>query len=129
MVSSHILYEVEAMTRRVLLIHNGRILAEGDVRGDPRPDGRAPAHGVAPREDPRSLAQAVVGSPHLISLTFGGEGEWLTVQTARPDEFYRALPEAAVQGGRDRDVLAGRGPGIGLQVPGGAMSEGRRAAR
>ena len=32
MVSSHILHEVEAMTRRVLLIHNGRILAEGDVR-------------------------------------------------------------------------------------------------
>jgi ABC-2 type transport system ATP-binding protein len=32
LVSSHILHEVEAMTRRVLLIHNGRILAEGDVR-------------------------------------------------------------------------------------------------
>ena len=29
LVSSHILHEVEAMTRRVLLIHNGRILAEG----------------------------------------------------------------------------------------------------
>ena len=33
-VSSHILHEVEAMTRRVLLVHNGRILAEGDVRAD-----------------------------------------------------------------------------------------------
>ena len=32
LVSSHILHEVEAMTRRVLLVHNGRILAEGDVR-------------------------------------------------------------------------------------------------
>jgi ABC-2 type transport system ATP-binding protein len=98
-VSSHILYEVEAMTRRVLLIHNGRILAEGDVREirdlmDEHP------HTVSLRaKDPRLLAQAVVGSPHLISLSFGAEGEWLTVQTARPDDFYRALPEAAVEAG------------------------------
>ena len=35
----------------------------------------------------------------LISLSFGVEGEWLTVQTARPDDFYRALPETAVQAG------------------------------
>src|SRR6185503_14295950 len=32
LVSSHILYEVESMTRRVLGSHNGRILAEGGVR-------------------------------------------------------------------------------------------------
>ena len=98
-VSSHILYEVEAMTRRVLLIHNGRILAEGDVREirdlmDEHP------HTVSLRaKDPRLLARAVVSSPHVISLSFGAEGEWLTVQTARPDEFYRALAEAAVQSG------------------------------
>jgi ABC-2 type transport system ATP-binding protein len=99
LVSSHILHEVEAMTRRVLLIHNGRILAEGDVREirdlmDEHP------HTVSIRaRHPRRLAQALVGAPHLISLTFGGEGEWLTVQTARPDEFYGALPEAAIEAG------------------------------
>ncbi len=98
-VSSHILYEIEAMTRRVLLIHNGRILAEGDVREirdlmDEHP------HTVSLRaKSPRLLAQAVIGAPHVISLSFGSEGEWLTVQTARPDEFYGALPEAAVQAG------------------------------
>ena len=59
-VSSHILYEVEAMTRRVLLVHNGRILAEGDVREirdllDEHP------HTVALRaRDPRRLAAAIV---------------------------------------------------------------------
>jgi ABC-2 type transport system ATP-binding protein len=98
-VSSHILHEVEAMTRRVLLIHNGRILAEGDVREirdlmDEHP------HTVSLRaKSPRRLAAALVGSPHLISLRFGPEGEWLTVQTAKPDEFYGALPEVAVEAG------------------------------
>jgi ABC-2 type transport system ATP-binding protein len=99
LVSSHILHEVEAMTRRVLLIHNGRILAEGDVREirdlmDEHP------HTVALRaRDPRALARVVVGSPHVLSLTFGAEGEWVTVQTARPDEFYMTVAEAAVEAG------------------------------
>lgn len=99
LVSSHILHEVEAMTRRVLLIHNGRILAEGDVREirdlmDEHP------HTVALRaRDPRVLARAVVGSPHVLSLTFGAEGQWVTVQTARPDDFYGSLHEAALEAG------------------------------
>ncbi len=98
-VSSHILHEVEAMTRRVLLIHNGRILAEGDVREirdlmDEHP------HTVALRaRDPRGLAAALVELPSVISLSFGAEGEWLTVQTSRPDELYGALLDAAVVAG------------------------------
>jgi ABC-2 type transport system ATP-binding protein len=98
-VSSHILHEVEAMTRRVLLIHNGRILAEGDVREirdmlDEHP------HTVALRaRHPRKLAELIVAWPTVLSLSFGSEGEWLTVQTARPDEFYGALPEAALETG------------------------------
>lgn len=99
LMSTHILHEVEAVTRRVMLIHNGRILAEGDVREirdlmDEHP------HTVALRaRDPRLLARGLVGAPHVLSMTFGTEGEWLTVQTARPDEFYGALPEAAVEAG------------------------------
>ncbi len=98
-VSSHILHEVEAMTRRVLLVHNGRILAEGEVREirdllDEHP------HTVALRaRDPRRLAAAIVGWPSVLSLRFGDEGEWLTVETARPDEFYRGLHEAALDSG------------------------------
>jgi ABC-2 type transport system ATP-binding protein len=96
-VSSHILHEVEAMTRRVLLIHNGRVLAEGDVREirdlmDEHP------HTVSIRAaDPRSLARAVVGLPSVASMSFGPEGEWITIQTARPDEFYGALQAVAVE--------------------------------
>ena len=99
LVSSHILYEVESMTRRVLLINNGRILAEGDVREirdlmDEHP------HTVSLRaKDPRAIASAVVGQSHVISLAFGDEGEWLTVQTAKPDEFYGALLEVAETAG------------------------------
>jgi ABC-2 type transport system ATP-binding protein len=98
-VSSHILYEVEAMTKRVLLVHNGRILAEGDVREirdllDEHP------HTVALRaREPRKLAAAVVGWPSVVSVRLGPEGEWLTVETTRPDEFYGGLHTAALESG------------------------------
>jgi ABC-2 type transport system ATP-binding protein len=99
LMSTHILHEVEAVTRRVMLIHNGRILAEGDVREirdlmDQHP------HTVALRaRDPRFLAASLVGAPHVLSMTFGTEGEWLTVQTAKPDELYGAVHGAAEQAG------------------------------
>jgi len=40
-----------------------------------------------------------VGWPNVISVNFGAEGEWLTVETARPDEFYGALHSAALGSG------------------------------
>ena len=98
-VSSHILYEVEAMTKRVLLVHNGRILAEGDVREirdllDEHP------HTVALRaREPRRLAAAVVGWPSVLSVRFEPQGEWLTVETTRPDDFYGGLHAAALEAG------------------------------
>lgn len=98
-VSSHILHEVEAMTRRVLLIHHGRVLAEGDVREIRELMDEHP-HTVAIRaRDPRKLARTVVGAPSVLSLSFDDEGEWVTVQTARPDEFYAALSDAAIDAG------------------------------
>jgi len=98
-VSSHILYEVEAMTKRVLLVHNGRILAEGDVREirdllDEHP------HTVALRaREPRRLASAVVGWPSVLSVRIDPERGWLTVETSRPDEFYGGLHAAALESG------------------------------
>jgi ABC-2 type transport system ATP-binding protein len=98
-VSSHILHEVEAMTRRVLLIHNGRILAAGDIREIRELMDEHP-HTVSLRaRDPRGLAGALVGLSSVLSLSFGGAGEWLTVQTSRPDELYSALLAAAVSAG------------------------------
>ncbi len=96
-VSSHILPEIEAMTRQIVLIHKGRVLAEGDIREirdliDEHP------HTIALRaRDPRGLARAIAGWPHVRSLAFGTEGEWLTVQTAQPDAFYEAVLAPAEQ--------------------------------
>ena len=95
-VSSHILHEIEAMTATILLMHNGRILAEGNIhtiRGliDEHP------HKVRIRAaDPRRLARGLIAHDDVSSVQF--EEDAVTLETGRPDAFYGRLTEAAATG-------------------------------
>jgi ABC-2 type transport system ATP-binding protein len=95
-VSSHILHEIESMTANILLINNGRILAEGDVHQirdliDEHP------HTVYIRgEDPRALAREFLSGDHVRSLKF--EPGAVVVETEKPDLFYARLTELAASG-------------------------------
>jgi ABC-2 type transport system ATP-binding protein len=96
LVSSHILHEIEAMTANILLINNGRILAEGNVHQirdliDEHP------HTVYIRaENPRALARRFLAEDDVISLRF--ELDAVIVETARPDAFYARLTDLAATG-------------------------------
>jgi ABC-2 type transport system ATP-binding protein len=96
LVSSHILYEIEAMTANILLINQGRILAEGDVHQirdliDEHP------HTVYIRaEQTRSLARAFLAYDDVLSLKF--EDDAVVVETGRPDVFYARLTALAASG-------------------------------
>ena len=95
-VSSHILHEIESMTSNVLLINQGRMLAEGNVHQirdliDEHP------HMVYIKADrPRSLAREFLVSDDVLNLKF--EDQAVIVQTARPDAFYTRLTEIAASG-------------------------------
>jgi ABC-2 type transport system ATP-binding protein len=96
LVSSHILHEVESMTSNILLINNGRILAEGNVHQirdliDEHP------HTVYIRaDDPRALAREFLTRADVISLRF--EPGAVIVETGKPDEFYGRLTELVAAG-------------------------------
>jgi ABC-2 type transport system ATP-binding protein len=96
LVSSHVLHEIEAMTSNILLINNGRIVAEGNVHQirdliDTHP------HTVFIRADePRAIAQRILAEDGVISLRF--EAGALVVETARPDAFYARLTDMAASG-------------------------------
>ena len=96
LVSSHILHEVEVMTSNILLINNGRILAEGNVHQirdliDEHP------HTVFIRtDDTRRLARTIVEEDGIISLRF--EPGAIVVETERPDAFYARLTDMAASG-------------------------------
>jgi ABC-2 type transport system ATP-binding protein len=97
LVSSHILHEVESMTSNILLINNGRIVAEGNVHQirdliDTHP------HTVYIRADqPRELAKAFLSRADVISMRF--EPGAVTVETGKPDEFYSSVTELVASGG------------------------------
>jgi ABC-2 type transport system ATP-binding protein len=95
-VSSHILHEIESMTANILLINQGRILAEGNVHQirdliDEHP------HTVYIKADhPRALAREFLTQDDVLSLRF--EEQAVVVQTARPDVFYARLTDLAASG-------------------------------
>ena len=96
LVSSHILHEIEAMTSTILLINNGRILAEGNIHTirdllDEHP------HKVKIRaSDPRGMARAFLSHDDVLSLQF--EDGAVVVETGKPDAFYGRLTEVAATG-------------------------------
>ncbi len=95
-VSSHILHEIESMTSNILLINNGRIVAEGNVHTirdliDTHP------HTVYVRgADPRALGRRFLADDDVLSMKF--EKDAVVVETARPDQFYARLTELAASG-------------------------------
>jgi ABC-2 type transport system ATP-binding protein len=84
------------MTSTILLINNGRILAEGDVHQirdliDEHP------HTVYIRAaDPRALAREFLKRADVISMRF--EPGALVVETGRPDDFYSDLTDLVASG-------------------------------
>jgi ABC-2 type transport system ATP-binding protein len=98
-VSSHILPEIEAMTREIILIHQGKVFAKGDIhriRGliDSHP------HQVSIRcPRPRQLAASLIGSDFVRSVEFPPEGGGLTVQTGQRDLFFASLMRLVAESG------------------------------
>jgi ABC-2 type transport system ATP-binding protein len=95
-VSSHILHEIESMTATILLINNGRILAEGDVHQIRELIDEHP-HTVYVRADnPRILAREFLDRADVRSMRF--EQGAVVVETGTPDAFYARLTELAASG-------------------------------
>jgi ABC-2 type transport system ATP-binding protein len=95
-VSSHILHEIESMTSDILLIHQGRILAEGNVHQIRDLIDEHPHMVYVKAEQTRALARAFLMEENILSLKL--EDHAVVVQTARPDAFYARLTAIAASG-------------------------------
>jgi len=105
-VSSHVLHEVESMTREVVVIRHGRLRAQGDITRlrallSDRPYrirlGLASSRAnVAPSDEARRLASALLLSPLVAAATLidGGEVE---ITTTDLDAACLEIPKLAAQ--------------------------------
>ena len=96
LVSSHILHEIESMTANILLINNGRILAEGNVHQIRDLIDEHPHTVYIKASDPRGLARQFLTRVDVISLRF--EEDAVIVETGKPDDFYGRLTEIVAAG-------------------------------
>lgn len=96
-VSSHILYEVEQLTRNILLMSRGRLLAQGDVYHirsliDAHP------HRISIRSpQTREIALALLELPYVLGVRL--ENGSVEVETRNPEAFYTQFPDVVLDRG------------------------------
>jgi len=94
-VSSHVLYEVERLTEEIVMVSNGRVLADGNVH-QLRDALDAHPHSIEIRTpEPHRLGELLAAWDHVTAVQFVA-ADRLTVRTRSPDAFYQALPALVV---------------------------------
>jgi ABC-2 type transport system ATP-binding protein len=94
--SSHVLHEVEQATRQVLLLHRGRLVAQGDAREIRALVDTYPHRVHIEARRPRDLGVHLLGWDVVESVTVVERG--VRVTTPRPDAFYARLTAEAADG-------------------------------
>jgi ABC-2 type transport system ATP-binding protein len=97
--STHVLHEVEALTKNVVLLHRGRLLAGGEIAGIRTLLDRHPRRYTIQARDPRLLARELVSLDGVETVKFSGSKDTslLTVETRLPDVLLRELPGIAAR--------------------------------
>ena len=99
LVSSHVLPEIEAMTSRIVMIHQGKILAQGDIHYL-RDLIETHPHMISVRcADARSLASEFVRDGSILRISFGEDGRSMVVETHNRDAFFGRLQALVVERG------------------------------
>jgi ABC-2 type transport system ATP-binding protein len=99
LVSSHILFEVEQMTRSLLLLHRGRLLATGDLGVIRSLIDKHPHQIRIETVEPRKAAALLASLPNIVSMKFDRLGESIQLEVREPDSFYDALQTAVLEQG------------------------------
>ncbi|HEX8474875.1 MAG TPA: ABC transporter ATP-binding protein [Pyrinomonadaceae bacterium] len=90
-ISSHILHEVDMMSDSVVLMHNGYVVAEGDVHGVRDEIEEHPMQILVRCDRPQVLAARLFEHEHTIEARIHNDRRGLFVKTRRPDDFYLLL--------------------------------------
>ena len=88
--------EVEAMTREIVVLWQGQLLAQGDLHAIRALIDRHPHHVSLTCDAPRRLAAALVALPSVRSVSVR-EPDGLELQTNAPDECYAQIPRVALE--------------------------------
>lgn len=94
-ISSHVLHEVENLTERIVLLHRGRLLAQGSVGDVRRLLNKHPRRVEIEAREPRRLARRLVELGDVTSVRIDEGSGKLSVETRDVDAFFRSLTPIA----------------------------------
>jgi ABC-2 type transport system ATP-binding protein len=96
-ISSHVLYEIEALTSEIVVIYRGQVLAEGNVYEIRKLIDRHPHRIRVDCDRPHALGARLAGEDHVARIAF--ERGAVLVETRDPDRCYDQLAEVVLDGG------------------------------
>ena len=96
LISSHILEEIERITEQIVILHNGRLLAIGNLHAIRDLLDKHPHRILIRCEDPRSLANLFIKEEPIYGVRFPSEGQ-LEIQTNNLSAAHSVLPSIIVQ--------------------------------
>ena len=98
LLASHVLHEIESLTRQVVLLVRGRVLATGDVKHIRSQIERCP-HTIRCRSsEPRAIGQAVIATAGLEGIEFAPDQRALTIRTQEPAAVYAVIARGVDEG-------------------------------
>ena len=97
-VSSHILEEIERITEQIVILHNGRLLALGNLHAIRGLLDKHPHRIMLETESPRELAKELISEDPIYGVRFPEEG-CLEIQTGDLSSAHAILPNAIVNSG------------------------------
>jgi ABC-2 type transport system ATP-binding protein len=98
-VSSHVLHEIQSLTPRIVLLHRGRLVAQGHVREIRDLIDKHPHRIVLICDKFRELAAKLATCADVDGIKFLDRESGLMVETRQPDAFYARLPALALADG------------------------------
>ncbi|MBL6883260.1 MAG: ABC transporter ATP-binding protein [Candidatus Thalassarchaeum sp.] len=95
LVSSHILEEIERITEQIVILHNGRLLALGNLYAIRDLLDKHPHRIMITTDEPRKLARAFISEDPVFGVRFPEEGK-LEIQTNDLSAAHSILPRVIV---------------------------------
>jgi ABC-2 type transport system ATP-binding protein len=121
-VSSHILQEIERITEQIVILHNGRLLALGNLHAIRELLDQIPHRILLRTPEPRALGEVVLPHPDVYGVRFPNEGE-LIIETNDLSAVHADLPRLITESGLS--VTAIENPDDNLESLLGYLLEGR----
>jgi ABC-2 type transport system ATP-binding protein len=105
-VSSHILDEVDRISDQVILLSQGYVVAEGEIRGVRSEVKDQPMQILVRCDRPALLASRLFEQDHIVEAMIRGDGKNLLLRTKDADRFYLMLNEVILDSGLQVESVA-----------------------